>query len=710
MLGSQKRMNILSRSAALAVFCLAPCISVRAAWVATGPFGGSAQIVAIDPEDSRTLLAGTRSGLLYRSANAGETWEPAPFPHLYGSSIYSIAMDPKHPGVYWIGVAAETKRAGDTTAGIYTTGDGGATWAQAEDMKGKSIFALAIWPGDSAVIAAGTDEGVWRSEDGGKTWVRVSPEDNPEMRGIVSLAFDPSNKDILYAGTPHLPWKTGDGGRSWLAVHEGMIDDSDVFSIRVDSSDPRRVFASACSGIYCSRDGGGKWTKLQGIPKTDRRTHVIAQDPAHPETIYAGTTVGLWKSTDAGLTWAKKSDHSINGMAVDPSDGRILFLATDSTGLIKSVDGGETFRPCNEGFVNRNITQFAAAGLEYPLMYASTAYDGDSGGIFRSENMGAAWALVAPHPSLLNENIISFAVSPSDAKSIWAVSFDGLLKSADGGKTWVRPRTFLESERPKPKPARKRSRSRAQAAAKAVAAHPLPAPFPAAGMRIHVLRFLPGAAFTGGRPYEPALLAGTSAGLYVSRDGGIYWRPVAIGGGAPLAVLSIFLPARETGAMAALTAAGLYVSLDRGGLWRKSELPGHPGVIYDVAMHPFNPSEILAATSGGVMLSGDGGVSWRHCVKGLPSNGWFNSALFDPVQPGRAYVTEVGRIYETSDGGTTWAHFDSKGLEEVWIRALIPDGKSLGGLVAVSQSRGVYVRPAPRAEAAGAEGTATSNR
>ncbi len=694
MLGSQKKMTILFRAAALAVLLPIAGVSVRASWVATGPYGGSAQIVAIDPEDSSTLLAGTRSGLLYRSGNAGDSWAPAPFPHLYGSSIYSIAMDPKHRGVYWIGVAAEAKRKDDTVAGVYTTGDGGQTWSQVEDMKGKSVFALAVWPGDSAVMAAGTDEGVWRSVDGGKTWARASAGDNPEMQGIVSLAFDPSNRNVLYAGTPHLPWKTTDGGRSWYAVHEGMIDDSDVFSIRVDSSQPRRIFASACSGIYCSRDGGGRWTKLQGIPKTDRRTHAIAQDPQHPETIYAGTTVGLWKSTDAGLTWVKKSDRSINGMAVDPSDGGILYLATDSTGLIKSKDGGETFHACNEGFVNRNITQFVAAGVEYPLLFASTAYDGASGGIFRSENMGDAWALVAPHERLLNENVISFAVSPRDTRSIWAASFDGLLKSADGGMTWVRPKTFLEPERPKA--AAWRAPARGRGAVRPVARRPIPMAFPAAGVRIHSVRFMPDGATEEGRPTEPALLAGTSAGLFISRDGGIYWMPVGLGNGTPLAVLSIFLPVRDTGAMAVLTPAGLYVSLDRGGVWKKSEMPDHANVVYDVAMHPSNPSEALAATSAGVMLSRDGGLSWNHCVKGLPWKGWFNSAVYDPARPGRAYVTEVGRIYETSDGGSTWSHFDSKGLEEVWIRALIPGGTALGSLMAVSQSRGVYIRAAAK--------------
>ena len=99
------------------------------------------------------------------------------------------------------------------------------------------------------------------------------------MRDITALAFDPTNAETLYAGTPHLPWKTNDSGAHWQPIATGLIDDSDIFSIRVDPKNPQLVFASACSGIYRSENGGELWTKLRGIPGTHRRTHIIAQDP-----------------------------------------------------------------------------------------------------------------------------------------------------------------------------------------------------------------------------------------------------------------------------------------------------------------------------------------------------------------------------------------------------------------------------------------------
>ncbi len=89
-----------------------------------------------------------------------------------------------------------------------------------------------IWPGDDSVIAAGTSTGVYLTRDAGANWKLISPPDDAEIRPVVSLAFHPADSKILYAGTTHLPWKTADGGASWQSIHTGMIDDSDVFSIR----------------------------------------------------------------------------------------------------------------------------------------------------------------------------------------------------------------------------------------------------------------------------------------------------------------------------------------------------------------------------------------------------------------------------------------------------------------------------------------------
>src|SRR5206468_8618044 len=135
------------------------------------------------------------------------------------------------------------------------------------------------------------------------------PAGSQEIHEVESVAIDPTNPNIMFAGTWHLPWKTTDGGAHWSSMKQGLIEDSDVFSIIVDSKQPSVVYLSACSGIYKSEDGGEKFkggvsvNKTQGIPATARRTRVLMQDPNHRDTVFAGTTEGLYRTDDAGRTW-----------------------------------------------------------------------------------------------------------------------------------------------------------------------------------------------------------------------------------------------------------------------------------------------------------------------------------------------------------------------------------------------------------------------
>src|SRR5207248_9258806 len=128
--------------------------------------------------------------------------------------------------------------------------DGGNTWEALPGMHGKSVRAMAIFPSDSKVLVAGALDGVFRSKNGGNSWERISPPSHAEIKNIESIAIDPKNSDIVYAGTWHLAWKTDVGGACWHDINKGMIDDSDVFSIIVDSTHPSVLFAIACSAIY----------------------------------------------------------------------------------------------------------------------------------------------------------------------------------------------------------------------------------------------------------------------------------------------------------------------------------------------------------------------------------------------------------------------------------------------------------------------------
>ncbi|MGC4053535.1 MAG: hypothetical protein QM757_30465 [Paludibaculum sp.] len=300
-------------------------------------------------------------------------------------------------------------------------------------MEGISVQSMAIWAKDPRRVVVGTRDGVG-SKDSGRTWARLSAPYNHEMRGVTAVAIDPFDGDTIYAGTTHLPWKSTDGGKTWNSIHDGMIDDSDVFSIVVDPANPKQVLASACSGIYRSEAAGTDWSKFQGIPSSHRRTHVIRIRPGDSKVIYAGTTLGLLKSVNGGAAFKQLNQLHILAMTFDPRNPDRLYIAAEGTGLWLSQDGGQTAKQINTGFVSRRLISVAAADGS---LYTNVIQDGEGGGIFASRNGGEAWNLSANSTVLRDNHITRLAGCPEDAKLLFAGNETRALRSRDGGKTWT---------------------------------------------------------------------------------------------------------------------------------------------------------------------------------------------------------------------------------------------------------------------------------
>jgi photosystem II stability/assembly factor-like uncharacterized protein len=633
-------------------------------WKLAGPFGGSARSIAIDPQNGRTLIAGSRDSLLFRSDDAGASWRLLPFPRGTSGVFNSVLIDPTQSAHYFAGLDAGDSR----DSGVYESKDGGETWQPLDGIRGSRIESLAISPVNSATLAAGTSKGVFVSKDSGTTWTRVSRADDAEMQDITALAFDPADANVLYAGTPHLPWKTMDGGGTWHSISAGLIDDSDIFSIRVDPKNPRLVFASACSGIYRSDSGGEAWIKIHGIPGTHRRTHIIAEDPRNSDTIFAGTTLGLFKSPDGGKTWRHLNAEQVNWMVFDPVDPQTLYLATEFAGILKSTDSGETLRPMNEGFANHRLSEITSDGKR---LYAASTYEGLYGGVFVSSDGGLQWSLRANEEALHGRNLHSLTASPASADLVFAASEDAVLKSVDGGKTWLpvgEPHVVVAT----------RTGQRVRAALGRVHIH-----------AIRALQLGKGA---------PVLFAGTDAGLFRSSNSGVAWEQVKAGGitGAP--VLAIYAPASGASRLAIKTSSGLFVSEDAGRNWQVALVPeGY--YLYDVALPVEHEDAILAATSRGVLQSIDEGAHWKLVTEGVPA-ATVDSVRFNPAQGREAFLVQYGNVYRTVDGGNSWQPFSNEGLEGAVIRMLWFAPDLPRRIFAVSAARGALVFDLPQATVA----------
>lgn len=127
-----------------------------------------------------------------------------------------------------------------------------------------------------------------------------------------AAAYHPTQDGVIYmAGDVNGVYKTTDHGRHWRIINNGIASYA-VYSLAVSQSEPQTVFAATEAGLSKSTDGGEHWRTL---PQTGRKELRITGERM----------------------------LSIRAIAVDPSDGRVVYAASPSGKVCKSTDGGETW-------------------------------------------------------------------------------------------------------------------------------------------------------------------------------------------------------------------------------------------------------------------------------------------------------------------------------------------------------------------------------
>src|SRR5580700_9732416 len=221
-------------------------------WKPLGPDGGDVRALASDPSRPNLVYLGTTDGHIFGSEDGGRHWQLlGRVDATHNATVTAILVDPRNSDVLFASTWTREKQG--EGGGIFRSADRGRSWL-GSGLAGHAVRAFVAAPSDPDTLVAGALDGVFRSRDAGMNWEMITPANDPELRNVDSLAIDPHDPDIIYAGTFHLPWKTIDGGRDWIAIHEGIIDDSDVLGLAVNPSNRDQVFASACSGIYRSDD------------------------------------------------------------------------------------------------------------------------------------------------------------------------------------------------------------------------------------------------------------------------------------------------------------------------------------------------------------------------------------------------------------------------------------------------------------------------
>jgi photosystem II stability/assembly factor-like uncharacterized protein len=356
-------------------------------WRTIGPEGNRVSAVAGVPTDPLVYYAGSASGGIFKTTDAGVTWDPI-FDSQPVHSIGDIAIAPSDPNVIWVGTGESCIRSHISVGeGIFKSTDAGRTWTRMGLERTGRIGRVVIHPQNPDVVLACAlghaygpqqERGVFRTADGGNTWERVLFVD--ENTGCSALDMDPANPRKLFAGMWQIDIKTW--GR--------------------ESGGPG-------SGLFASTDGGSTWRRQQGrgLPAREVGKTVVAIAPSNSNRVYALIETGdgvpwkgtetdrgqVWRSDNGGESWQVVSyDRNAMGRAHYYSH---IFVAPDNdnesyyltAGYAVSLDGGRT--------LDSQPNQSSPGGDHHDMWIdprnARRMIVGHDQGVSISDNRGRTW-------------------------------------------------------------------------------------------------------------------------------------------------------------------------------------------------------------------------------------------------------------------------------------------------------------------------------
>lgn len=332
--------------------------------------------MAIDPDNESTWYIAVGSGGVWKTTNAGTTFEPL-FDAQAVFSIGCVTIDPHNPHRIWVGTGENVGgRHASFGDGVYLSEDDGATWTNMGLPQSEHISRIVIHPDDPNTImvaaqgplwSAGGERGFYKSTDGGKSWNKTLGDS--EYTGVTDFVVDPRDPDRIIAAT----WQHHRTVAAWMGGGEK-------------------------TRLHLSTDGGDTWIQLsKGLPEGKMGKIGLAISPQNPDVVYAAielnrTKGGFYRSTDRGMSWTKMSDkvagatgpHYYQEIFASPHQfDRIYFM---DNRLWVTEDGGATFTEVNTEarHGDNHAIAFKPSDPDYLMV-------GTDGGVYESHDLGAHW-------------------------------------------------------------------------------------------------------------------------------------------------------------------------------------------------------------------------------------------------------------------------------------------------------------------------------
>lgn len=403
---------------------------LSAVWEQKGPTNVCARItdLAVHPTNADICYAGIATGGVFKTTDGGTNWTPI-FDQQDVLSVGAVTLDPQDPETVYVGTGeANAASLSFFGTGLYRSTNGGLNWEHLGLEDTRYIARVVVDPTDSErlFVAAtgqlfGTDQerGVFRSTNGGQDWDRVFAL--TDSTACTDLVMHPTNPEILYAAM-------------WERVRGRTY----------------RNNGGPSSGIWRSLDGGDSWNELTtGLP-TDNEVGRIGLTicASQPDILYSiytegGSSAGfrgVYKTTNGGDSWSDTNDGALNSMyssfgwyfgqiRVDPTNPNNVFAM--GVPMYRSTSGGSSW---SESGGNMHVDHHAMA---FCPSQPNRVYQGNDGGLHRSDNYGSSWTKLYNQPT---SQFYGIEIDYQDPTHLLGGTQDnGTLRTPDGSvDNWER--------------------------------------------------------------------------------------------------------------------------------------------------------------------------------------------------------------------------------------------------------------------------------
>jgi hypothetical protein len=418
------------------------------------PMGGNSdgrsmgERLAVDPNLPQSLYFGSRTAGLWHSADSAATWQQvSAFPALgntnIGLSLVLFDSRSAAPGTasatIYVGVASTT------SSSLYRSTDAGVTWNAvtgapsglmphhaALDANGILYLTYGNAPGPNSL----TDGAVWKLDTASDTWTNITPlaPDTMSPFGYAGLALDVQHPGTLLVSTldywrPDQIFRSSDAGLNWHEIGGGSRDVAGAEYLYFHTSSPI--------------NGGTGWAGS------------IALDPTNPKRAIYGTGQGLWWTDDVDsadamqpVHWAFQDfglEETVPLTLVSPPSGATLL---SGLGDIAGFRHDDLDAPPASGmfdtpiFGNTSSIDFAQSNPDLVVRVGTSSGNGGHGAL--SNDGGSTWQQFGSEPAN-NGGQGTIAISADGANLLWVprkaqsasqTSFLAFNYSSDQGATW----------------------------------------------------------------------------------------------------------------------------------------------------------------------------------------------------------------------------------------------------------------------------------